>query len=121
MSKLLKEFGIDGKWIEKECFSKNCWCSTIFSDQKDEDGDDICIISSGAMPKQYAQIIAASPKLLEELIDSVLFMEKTEMDFINRNGINSGMETANMFHRKIKLIESLDPKHRKWNEIKELL
>lgn len=46
------------KWrVEPCCQGEACWCAIITTDEKDEDGEELYIVGSGAVPKAYANHI----------------------------------------------------------------
>lgn len=83
----------------------------------------ICEFASSEKPDPTLQgdmkLVAAAPELLEELIDSILYMEETETSFVNSNGIGSGMKTAKRYYKKLDTLNKATGKT--WKEIKELL
>jgi len=46
------------KWYIKTCMDgEGCWCREIFSTEKDVDGEDMQIVSAGAVGKEDAELI----------------------------------------------------------------
>lgn len=53
-----------GKWFFQECGEKNCWCGLVSSNAKDEDGDNLWVVSAGCCHRQDAVLVANSRKSL---------------------------------------------------------